>query len=68
MTEESLMAFAYLTPLTAILALFWNVARKLGRIEIEVEAMRRENAQLQSRIDALRDLLSVVLDSRRTTP
>jgi len=64
MTDD-LMMLAYLAPLMAILGLFWQVARKLGKIESELEHMRRENGQLKSRIDALRDLLSVLVDSRR---
>jgi hypothetical protein len=64
MTDD-LMMLAYLAPLMAILGLFWQVARKLGKIESELEQMRRENGQLKSRIDALRDLLSVLVDSRR---
>jgi cell division protein FtsB len=64
MTDD-LMMLAYLAPLMAILGLFWQVARKLGKIESELEQMRRENHQLKSRIDALRDLLSVLVDSRR---
>jgi hypothetical protein len=63
--NDDLMMLAYLAPLMAILGLFWQVARKLGKIESEVEQMRRENHQLKSRIDALRDLLSVLVDSRR---
>ena len=59
------MMLAYLAPLMAILGLFWQVARKLGKIESELEQMRRENGQLKSRIDALRDLLSVLVDGRR---
>ena len=59
------MMLAYLAPLMGVLGLFWNVARKLGKIESELEQMRRENGQLKSRIDALRDLLSVLVDSRR---
>jgi len=64
MTDD-LMMLAYLAPLMGVLGLFWNVARKLGKIESELEQMRRENGQLKSRIDALRDLLSVLVDSRR---
>jgi hypothetical protein len=63
---ENLMMLAYLAPLMGVLGLFWQVARKLGKIESELEQMRRENGQLKSRIDALRDLLSVLVDSRRT--
>lgn len=62
------MMFAYLTPIVGVLGLFWQVARKLGKIESELDTMRRENQQLKSRIDALRDLLSVLVDSRTRTP
>lgn len=62
------MMFAYLTPIVGVLGLFWQVARKLGKIESELDSMRRENQQLKSRIDALRDLLSVLVDSRTRTP
>lgn len=61
------MMFAYLTPIVGVLGLFWQVARKLGKIESELDTMRRENQQLKSRIDALRDLLSVLVDSRTRT-
>jgi cell division protein FtsB len=64
MTDQ-LMMLAYLTPIMGVLGLFWKVARQLGAIESELEQMRRENQQLRSRIDALRDLLSVLVDSRR---
>jgi hypothetical protein len=64
MTDD-LMMLAYLAPLMAILGLFWQVARKLGKIETELEQMRRENRDLKSRIDALRDLLSIIVDGRR---
>ena len=65
MSNDSLMMIGYLAPMAAVLALFWNVARKLGNIESELDQMREHNRQLTARIDALRDLLSVVLDSRR---
>ena len=65
MGDDSLMMLGYLAPMAAVLALFWNVARKLGNIESELDMMREQNRQLTARIDALRDLLSVVLDSRR---
>lgn len=62
------MMLAYLAPLMGVLGLFWQVARKLGKIESELDQMRSENQQLKSRIDALRDLLSVLVDSRTRTP
>jgi hypothetical protein len=64
MTEE-LLAFAYLTPLIAVLGLFWHVARKLGQIENEVKQVRQENHRLEGELLALRTLLSVLVDSRR---
>jgi hypothetical protein len=64
MTDQ-LMLLAYLGPMTAVLGLFWNVARKLGGIEVEIKQLREQNRNLRAEVSALRDLLSIVVDSRR---
>lgn len=68
MNDNLLMLLGYLGPMTAVLALFWNVARKLGNIESDVLQVRKENDRLRADVQALRDLLSVLLDSRRPSP
>jgi ribosomal protein L13E len=66
--NEPMMMLGYLAPMVAVLGLFWNVARKLGQIESDLRQVRRENDSLRADVQALRDLLSVVIDSRRTSP
>lgn len=65
MNEELLLLAGYIAPMVAVGALFWNVARKLGSIETDLTQVRAENDKLRSDVMALRDLLSVLLDSRR---
>ena len=67
MTEQ-LMMLGYLTPMVAVMGLFWNVARKLGNIEVEVKQLRKENQRLESDIQSLRALLAIIVDSRRPIP
>jgi ribosomal protein L13E len=66
--NEPIMMLGYLAPMVAVLGLFWNVARKLGQIESDLRQVRRENDSLRADVQALRDLLSVVIDSRRSSP
>jgi hypothetical protein len=63
--NETGMLLAYLSPMAAILGLFWNVARKLGQIESELKDVREQNRNLRAEISALRDLMGIVLDTRR---
>jgi len=63
--NDELMMLAYFAPMAAVLGLFWSVARKLGSIEQTVAQVRKENDRLRADVQALRDLLSVVIDSRR---
>ena len=64
MTEPGMM-LAYLAPMLGVLGLFWNVARKLGHLESEMEQVRDENRSLRSDILSLQTLLSLLVDSRR---
>ena len=64
MTEPAMM-LAYLAPMLGVLGLFWNVARKLGHLESEMEQVRDENRSLRSDILSLQTLLSLLVDSRR---
>lgn len=63
--NDYIILIGYMAPMAAILALFWNVARKLGNIESDLLQVRKENDRLRADVHALRDLLSVLLDSRR---
>jgi hypothetical protein len=63
--NETGMMVAWFAPMVGILGLFWNVARKLGHIEVEVKHLRNENNRLENELLALRALLSVVVDARR---
>jgi hypothetical protein len=63
--NDTLMMLGYLAPMVAVLGLFWNVARKLGQIESDLKQVQAENNRLRADLRALRDLLSVVIDSRR---
>jgi hypothetical protein len=62
---EPLVMLAYFAPMAAVFGLFWNVARKLGEIETDMRHVRKENDRLRADVQALRDLLSVILDQRR---
>ena len=62
---DTLTMLAYLAPMAGVFGLFWNVARKLGQIESDLKQVQAENNRLRSDLRALRDLLSVVIDSRR---
>jgi hypothetical protein len=62
---DSLAMLAYLAPMLGILGLFWNVARKLGQIESELKDVREQNRNLRAEVSALRDLMGIVIDSRR---
>jgi hypothetical protein len=64
---DSLAMLAYLAPMLGILGLFWNVARKLGQIESELKDVREQNRNLRAEVSALRDLMGIVIDSRRVT-
>jgi len=62
---DTLIMFAYFAPMAGVFGLFWNVARKLGEIETDMRHVRKENDRLRADVQALRDLLSVILDQRR---
>jgi hypothetical protein len=62
---EPLVMLAYFAPMAGVFGLFWNVARKLGEIETDMRHVRKENDRLRADVQALRDLLSVILDQRR---
>jgi len=64
MNEAALM-FAYVAPMVGILGLFWTVARKLGQIESELKDVREQNRNLRAEVSALRDLMGIVIDTRR---
>jgi hypothetical protein len=64
---DAAMAFAYMAPMVGVLALFWNVARKLGAIETELREVRDENRKLRSDLLSLQTLMSVLVDSRRAS-
>ncbi len=59
------MALGYIAPMLAVLALFWNVARRLGAIEAEVKHVRDDNDAMRQELRSVRDLVSVFLDSGR---
>jgi len=61
---DPLMMVAYFAPMVAVFGLFWNVARRLGHIEAEVQELRKENRRLESELLALRTLLSMLVGSR----
>lgn len=65
MITEGLLLLGYIAPMMAVLGLFWNVARKLGQIEGNLAQVRNEHDNLRADMRALRDLLSIVIDSRR---
>jgi hypothetical protein len=62
---EPLVMLAYFAPMAGVFGLFWNVARKLAEIETDMRHVRKENDRLRADVQALRDLLSVILDQRR---
>ncbi len=64
MTDAAL-ALGYIAPMLAVLALFWNVARRLGAIEADVKHVRDNHEELRAEMRSLRDLVSVFLDSGR---
>ena len=67
MTDE-LMFFAYFAPMAAIGGLFWRVSNKLGQLETMIAHHDDEVRRLRSDILSLQTLMSVLVDSRRTTP
>jgi hypothetical protein len=65
MSELAMMA-AYFVPMLGVFGLFWNVARRLGTIESEVQHVRDDNVELRAEMRSLRDLVSVFLDVGRS--
>jgi len=63
--SEMAMAVGYIMPMLTVLALFWNVARRLGTIEANVKHVRDDHDELRAEMRSLRDFVSVFLDSRR---
>jgi hypothetical protein len=59
------MMAAYFVPMIGVFGLFWNVARRLGTIEAEVQHVRDDNVELRAEMRSLRDLVSVFLDAGR---
>lgn len=65
MTELQ-MFVAYVGPLSVIAGAAWKMSARLARMEERLAALEKENRELKSDITALRTLLSVLVDSRRS--
>lgn len=66
MTELG-MLWAYLSPMMVISGAAWRIAVKLTTVERKLEGLERENQRLRSDLVSLQTLLSVLVDSRRSS-
>ena len=66
MTELG-MLWAYLSPMFVIAGAAWRIAVKLTTVEKKLERLERENQRLRSDLVSLQTLLSVLVDSRRSS-
>jgi hypothetical protein len=66
MTELG-MLWAYLSPMMVIAGAAWRIAVKLTTVERKLEGLERENQRLRSDLVSLQTLLSVLVDSRRSS-
>ena len=67
MTDISMM-IAYVAPMSIVAGAAWRIAVKLTAVEQRLKHLEAENQSLKSDLVALRTLLSVLVDSRRTGP
>jgi hypothetical protein len=67
MTETAMM-LAYFAPMSIVAGAAWRIASKLSAVESRLKQLETENRALKSDLLALRTLLSILVDSRRTTP
>jgi hypothetical protein len=61
------MLWAYLSPMMVIAGAAWRIAVKLTTVEKKLEGLERENQRLRSDLVSLQTLLSVLVDSRRSS-
>jgi hypothetical protein len=66
MTEQAMM-LAYIAPMSIVAGAAWRIAFKLSAVENRLKHLEAENRSLKSDLLALRTLLSVLVDSRRTS-
>ena len=65
MTELQ-MFVAYVGPLSIIAGAAWKMSARLAKMDARLAQLEKENRELKSDITALRTLLSVLVDSRRS--
>ena len=61
------MLLAYVAPMSIVAGAAWRIAAKLTAVESRLKQLEHENRSLKSDIVALRTLLSVLVDSRRSS-
>jgi hypothetical protein len=66
MTEQAMM-LAYIAPMSIVAGAAWRIAAKLTAVENRLKHLEAENRALKSDLLSMRTLLSVLVDSRRTS-
>jgi hypothetical protein len=65
--NEITMIAAYIAPMSIVAGAAWRIAAKLSAVEQRLKHLEAENRSLKSDLEALRTLLSVLVDSRRSS-